>query len=303
MTGSFEDPTDIESHYEILDQVSFDTGQGDLYAGRDRKTGEKVAIKAQKERQFESTQCFAVMGLDLTDEGTHTSALSEVPGIPKLITQGVFRGRRCLVMEYVDGIPLYDVLSLFRPVRETATVASVIGQLCEVLDDVHQRGYVHRDVKPDNAMLEHSGRLRLLDLGLAMPAHQKTEYGCGTIGYAPPEQLGPNDNGVTPQADVFSLGCVLLEMTVMQLPYDGTRSGITAEDPVVLPRNRIDAVPKEFAEIALAMVELKPENRPASVREVYEELRAHIPPVGSPAPKKPLHPDPTEYYRSIPHRW
>ncbi|BAJ32520.1 putative serine/threonine protein kinase [Kitasatospora setae KM-6054] len=303
MTGRFEDPFDIESHYEVLDQISFDTGQGDLYTGRHRKTGEKVALKVQKERQFESTRHFIALGRDLTDEGECTSTLSEVPGIPRLIGQGVFRGGQCLVMEYVDGVPLYDVVSLFRPVRDTSTVASVIGQFCEVLDDVHRRGYVHRDVKPDNAMLEHSGRLRLLDLGLATPARRRTEYGCGSIGYAPPEQLRSSDDGVTPRADVFSLGCVLLEMTVMRLPYDGTRGGLTAENPVVLPRDRIDAIPKEFAEVALAMVELRPENRPASVREVYEALRSRVPPVDSPAPRKPLRPDPTEYYRTVPHRW
>ncbi|MGV9270261.1 serine/threonine-protein kinase [Kitasatospora sp. NPDC003701] len=303
MTESLKNCGDIESYYEVLEQISFDTGQGDLYAGRDRVTGERVAIKAQKERQFESTRYFAELGGELAREGTHASKLSGVPGIPKLIALGEFREGRCLVMEYVDGAPLSDVVSLFRPVRDSATVASVIGQLCEILDDVHQRDFVHRDVKPDNVMVERSGRLRLLDLGLATRARRRTRSGCGTIGYAAPEQLGRSKGGVRAQADIFSLGCVLLEMTVMQLPYGGTRSGIKAENPVVLPRDRIDAIPDAFAELALAMVELKPENRPATVREVYEGLRTNVPAVDSPSPGKPLRPDPTEYYRTVPHRW
>ncbi|MFF7591096.1 protein kinase [Kitasatospora purpeofusca] len=303
MTEHSEEIGDIESHYEVLEQISFDTGQGDLYAGRNRVTGEKVAIKAQKERQFESTQYFADLGTDLTEEGTHTFNLLKVPGIPKLMALGEFRGRRCLVMEYVDGLPLSDVVSSFRPIRDTVTVASVIGQLCEILDDVHRLRFVHRDVKLDNAMVERSGRLRLLDLGLATAADAPTDRGCGTMGYAAPEQLGASESGVTAQADIFSLGCVLLEMTVMQLPYGGTRSGITARNPVVLPRDRIDAIPGIFAELALAMVELKPENRPATVREVYAGFRCQVPPVDSPAPGKPMRPDPTEYFRTIPHRW
>ncbi|MFJ1756071.1 serine/threonine-protein kinase [Kitasatospora sp. NPDC088134] len=303
MTERSEEIGDIESHYDVLEQISFDTGQGDLYTGRSKLTGEQVAIKAQKERQFESTRHFASLGEELTTEGTHTSYLSEVPGIPKLIALGDFRGRRCLVMEYVDGPPLSDVVSLFRPVRDPHTVASVVGQLCEILDDVHRLGFVHRDVKLDNVMVEWSGRLRLLDLGMAIDAAVPTEMGCGTMGYTAPEQLGASDSGVTAQADIFALGCILLEMTVMQLPYGGTRSGITAKNPSVLPPDRLAVLPAVFAELALAMVELKPENRPTTVREVYQGLRDQIPVVGSPAPGKPLRPDPTEYYRSVPHRW
>ncbi|MFI2611821.1 serine/threonine-protein kinase [Kitasatospora sp. NPDC018619] len=303
MTDSLRDVGNVELCYEVLGQISFDTGQGDLYAARNRATGEKVAIKAQKERGFESTGCFEELGKELATEGTHTSRLSEVPGVPELIAVGKLGDRKCLVMEYVDGVPLSDVVSLFRPVRETATVASVIGQLCEILNDVHRLDLVHRDVKLDNVMVQHSGQLRLLDLGMATPTNEGTEWGCGTIGYAAPEQLRPSDVGVTAQADIFSLGCLLLEMTVMQLPYGGTRSGIEARNPVVLPPDRIDAIPEAFAGLALAMVELKPENRPATVREVYEGIRASLPATGVPAPRKPLRPDPTEYYRAFPHRW
>jgi serine/threonine-protein kinase len=182
-------------------------------------------------------------------------------------------------------------------------VASLIGQLCEILDDVHRKGFVHRDVKPENVMVEHSGRVRLIDLGLAIRSRQGTRYGCGTIEYAPPEQLDATTAGVTAQADIFSLGCLLLELTVMCLPYEGTRAGKTARRPIVMTADRLALVPDPFKALALAMVELAPENRPGSVREVFDSLRRYLPVVNGPRPVKPLEPDPTEYYRTHPPKW
>ena len=69
------------------------------------------------------------------------------------------------------------------------------------------------------------------------------------------------------------------------------------------PIHKSAPIPEAFAELALAMVELKPKNRPATVREVYKRLHDHVPALTSPAPRKPLRPDPTEYYRTVPHRW
>ncbi|WP_314172596.1 serine/threonine-protein kinase [Streptomyces winkii] len=294
----------IEAHYELIEHIG-GGAQGDLYLGRGLRTEEQVAIKMQREREFESERCFADLARELTREGVYSHLISEGrSGTLKLFGLGDYRGRRCIVLEYVEGVLLYDLMKKFRPLKDVATVASIVGQLCEILDEIHRKEFVHRDLKPENIMVEHSGRVRLLDLGLAIRAGQGTRFGCGTIGYAPPEQLDANPDGVTARADIFALGCLLLELTVMRLPYDGSRAGLLAEVPVVLPAHQLALVPGPFAPLALSMVELAAEKRPGSVRAVFDRIRPHLPSVGAPRPVKPLRPtDPTEHYRTCPPRW
>ncbi|MFB7471189.1 serine/threonine-protein kinase [Kitasatospora sp. NPDC056184] len=293
----------IEDHYELVEHIG-EGAQGDLYLGQSLKTEERVAIKLQRQRDFQSERSFAELAREITGEGVFSHLITgDSGGTLQLFGIGDYQDRRCIVLEYVDGVVLYDLMTTSRPIKDVATVASIIGQLCEILDDVHRRNFVHRDLKPENVMVEHSGRVRLIDLGLTVRAHRRTRAGCGTIGYAPLEQLNANPDGVTAQADIFALGCLLLEMTVMELPYAGSRAGLTAEYPVVLPEERLSLVPTPFATLALSMVELAAEKRPTSVREVFEHLRPNLPAADGPRPVKPLRPDPTEYYRTTPPRW
>ncbi|RZD58075.1 hypothetical protein C0Q58_24015 [Streptomyces albidoflavus] len=295
---------EIEAHYELIEQIG-GGAQGELYLGRSLISDELVAVKMQQEREFESEGLFADLAHGLTREGAYSHLVSErLGGTLKLFGMGIHHGRRCIILEYVDGVLLYDLMREHRPMKDVGTVASIIGQLCEILDEIHRKRFVHRDLKPENIMVEYSGRVRLLDLGLAVRAGHGTLSGGGTMGYAPIEQLDANPDGVTAQADIFALGCLLLELTVMRLPYGGTRAGLVTDTPVVLPASRLADVPPEFATLALSMVELSAEQRPPSVRAVFEDLRRHLPTVGAPRPDKPLRrADPTEYYRTCPPKW
>lgn len=288
----FENLNEIEDRYEIIEQVG-DGSQGDLFAGRDRRSSRKVAIKIQKERGFESDRYYRLLAEELDSEGDYTHRLAHIPGIPELLDKGRYEERHCIVLEFVEGTLLSNALASARPLR-VPTVASIIGQLCEILDGVHRGRFVHRDVKPENIMVEPTGRIRLLDLGLAVEANTETCFGSGTIGYAPPEQLDANPAGVTGQADIFALGCMMLEMTVIQLPYSGKRPTLGVP---VLPPDRLAAIPAELHALVLQMVEYEAEHRPANVRDVFACLRPYLPEIGSRPPAKPLRPDPTEYYR------
>ncbi|MER5766617.1 serine/threonine-protein kinase [Streptomyces sp. NPDC001985] len=286
----------VLNRYEVLEEVG-SGGQGDLYAGFDRETGEKVAIKFQKPRAFESESWYREIGKDFVQEATWGDRLSGVRGIPRILDHGHHGNRYCIVMEFAEGRLLDDVIADARPLKHLPSVASVIGQLCEILSGVHRRGLVHRDVKPENVILGPDGQVWLLDLGLAVGAGVRVEYAGGTIGYAPPEQLDASDRGLTARSDVFALGCLLLEMTIMRLPYAG-RERPEPGCPV-LPAEDIELIPGEFRSLALRMVDTVAENRP-TVSEVRDELRPFLPVPGSPPPAKPLTPDPTEYYRCPP---
>ncbi|MFH8346317.1 serine/threonine protein kinase [Streptomyces sp. NPDC018045] len=300
MMEKIEEIGDVEKLYEVLHQVG-DGGQADLHLGRERASNRKVALKIQKPWGHESMMYFTEIGKALAKEGSRTRILAGIPQVPDLIATGHYRNRRCLVLEFVEGKLLHDVLTSARPVRDPSTVASVIGQLCEILHAVHRKRLVHCDLKPENVMVEPTGRIRLIDMGFAIRMRTPTEWSRGTIGYMPPEQFDRSPFGLTRQADIFALGCMLLEMTVMRLPYAGSegRPALGCSVPV-LPPDRLAALPVEFAPLALRMVEREAAHRPAHVREVFAALRPYMPAPGSRRPLKPLRPDPTEYYRTHP---
>ncbi|MFC1430605.1 serine/threonine-protein kinase [Streptacidiphilus sp. N1-3] len=294
-----EDLGDVERRYEVMRQMG-EGGQGDLFLARDRRSGMRVALKAQKVRGFESEGYFADLAAELAAEGAHNRQVALVNAIPRVLAMGHYERRRCIVFEFIDGTLLYKLMASHRPIKDVATIASIIGQLCEITSAVHELNITHRDLKPDNVMVEADGRIRLIDLGFATTMNEATKWGCGTIGYAPPEQLGPQPAGVDQRADVFALGCMLLEMTVMHLPYGGHRDGLADEAFPVLPPAPLAEIPAPFERLALDMVQRDRERRPADMHAVLARLRPILPSPGSRRPTKPLTPDPTEYYRSRP---
>jgi serine/threonine-protein kinase len=296
-----EEIGNVERRYEVLDMFN-EGGQGNLFLGRDRRNGKRVALKLQKPRDLGPESLFLSAGEHLVEEGSRMMMLTGMQAIPEIIATGTHRGRRCLVMEFVEGRQLHDVLFAARPVRHPGTVASIIGQLCEILWEVHKQNLVHCDLKPENVIVQPDGRLRLIDMGLAITAGKPTSYARGTRGWASPEQFDACPaGGLTQQADIFGLGCILLEMTVMRLPYGGLEERAEPGGPV-LPADLLAKLPPEFASLALWMVRWEAKNRPADVREVFDQLRPHLPRLGSLRPPKRLRPDPTEYYRTYPPR-
>ncbi|MFJ2674879.1 serine/threonine protein kinase [Streptomyces sp. NPDC087525] len=291
---------DVEKHYEVLDMVGCG-GQGELFIGQHRKSGERVALKVQKPWGLGARKYFDEAGEELLEEGGRMLALTGIKAIPEILATGTHKGRRCLVMEFVKGRQLQDVLLAARPVRHPNTVASVIGQLCEILWEVHEKRLVHCDLKPENVIVEPDGRLHLIDMGWAVSSGAETADAHGTLGWASPEQSEASPHGLTPQADIFGLGCILLEMTVMRLPYGGLEERAVLGCPV-LPPDRLALLPPQFASLALQMVRWEAEERPADVQEVFDRLRPYLPPLGSRRPPRPLEPDPTEYYRTHPPR-
>ncbi|MER7928056.1 serine/threonine-protein kinase [Streptomyces sp. NPDC096057] len=287
----------VLERFDLLDRIG-GGGQGELYRGRDIETGCQVAVKLQRARLFEAADSYQDLGNTFEVEADMTQRLTGIRGVPKVIASGsVGFGdeRRCIVLQFIEGAVLYDAMLKRRPLR-VPTVASIIGQLCEILQQVHERQLVHRDIKPENTILDPSGRLWLIDMGLALTQGEKTDRGDGTPGYLPPDEYDGCPGGVSPLSDIFALGCMTLEMTVMRLPYAGMEERPAPECPV-LPPERLRGVPSKIRSLALSMVDRLPENRPQSVSEVLEHLRPLLPTPGSRPPAKPLCPDPTEYYR------
>jgi tRNA A-37 threonylcarbamoyl transferase component Bud32 len=188
-------------------------------------------------------------------------------------------GRAYLAMELVDGRTLGAVLAERGPLPLTGTL-TVVEQIARALDAVRAAGLVHRDVKPDNIMLEHgSGRVVLLDLGIAhaldLPAVTAADRVVGTPALMAPEQVTAGGQ-VTPRTDVYQLGASAYAMLAGRAPFEGTPAAVldavANRAPPDLGALRPD-LPRAVVEAVAQAMAKDPARRPASAGAFAARLR------------------------------
>jgi WD40 repeat protein len=149
------------------------------------------------------------------------------PGIAQVYDAGVAEsGQPYFVMELIAGVPLDQYA------REHALDAGgrleLLARVCDAVQHAHERGVIHRDLKPGNVLVEPSGQPRVLDFGVARAADQgltagggRTEAGqlLGTLSYMSPEQSSADSSAIDPRSDVYALGVILYELLAQRLPY------------------------------------------------------------------------------------
>ncbi len=192
---------------------------------------------------------------------------------------GRWEGGLFLTMEYVAGRSLRQELDARgkMPLRETA---SVLLQLADALVVAHAEGVVHRDIKPQNLVLDGSGTLKVLDFGIAVVeghSGQLTEAGLvvGTPAYMAPEQL--LGERVGPAADLYATGVVLYECVSGTLPYEAASplalAAMMVERGPAPLAERDASQPQEVAQLVAALLDRKPERRPTA-GDLAARLRA-----------------------------
>ena len=241
----------LGGHYRLVRLIGRG-GMSDVYEGLDVRTGVSVAVKVVRSGDPEFVQ-------RLSHEARALESFAH-PGLVRLFDTGLAGDQAYLVMEYVDGVTLAEVLRrgpLSAP--ETATLGAT---LADALAYVHERGVVHRDVKPSNILRTANGATMLGDFGIAQlrDAATLTISGTmlGTVSYMAPEQL--EDNQVGPSADLWSLGVVLLECLTGRRVYEGTPSEIVARRlvaPVPLPAD----LPVPWKLVLTGMLDHRPDQR------------------------------------------
>jgi hypothetical protein len=173
-----------------------------------------------------------------------------------------------------------------RPFDE-ARLRDVLGQLAEGLGYLHARGRLHRDVKPSNVMVEHGGRVVLLDFGLVVELGaegERTESGvAGTPCYMAPEQAGGDPIG--PAADWYAVGVMLYQALTGVLPFEGGAVEVLGKkltaDPLP-PEARVAGLPEDLSRLCMDLLQRDPARRPSG-----EEVRARLrsgPPRAEPQP-------------------
>ncbi len=223
------------------------------------------------------------------------------PNIPKFYDEGIHRGLQYFAMEFIEGITLSRYLAGNRPrVIETACLAVPIAG---ALIATHAKNIYHRDLKPDNIMLTCSGRVYMIDFGIALSLDDDptryTELNVGTLSYMAPERLqGTAD---VPSSDLYSLGCILYLMLTGREPFASRNSGMTTEEqhlhrnPESLRHWAIDT-PTEIDEFVLALLAKRYEDRPSS-EDVIEVFKPYLPKLGAPEPNPGFDIDLTIPYR------
>jgi serine/threonine protein kinase len=280
---------------ELLGQGS----SGEVYRVTRRETGERLVLKIQMARFFENTAQYEQYGGEILNEASVGKELIDVPGLVLARPGGDHFKRQCLVMPDVGGRDLMAFSGDEGAVSSDRT-AAIIAQLCDTLGELHARGWIHRDVKAENALIAPDGRIWLIDLGSAVPWN--VDAGSqGTPGYAAPEVL--RGAPATVASDVFSMGCLLFKLAIMNLPYDNT-TGLPLAPDVPFP-DRLDqslgALVPELREVGLRMIEWDPDDRPQSMAEVADELARLLPCPANP-PRPGREPDPVRRYWLARHR-
>jgi hypothetical protein len=261
----------VDGRFEIVRHAGLG-GMGAVYRARDRTTQEVIALKivfGLKQRERFLREASALAGL-------------RHPAIVRYVAHGAFEGALYLAMEWLDGEDL--ALYLTRGHLSVSATMTLARRIAEGLGIAHGQGIVHRDIKPANIFLP-GGVLadaKLLDFGVARftgSARAVTRAGTtvGTPGYMAPEQArGARD--LDGRADIFALGCVLVECLTGQEAFSGrdittVLAKILFDEPPRLQNLRVD-IPPELDDLVGRMLAKDPAERPASALALIAELDA-----------------------------
>jgi serine/threonine protein kinase len=279
------------SHYELLEKLG-SGGMGVVYKARDLTLDRFVALKILPAE-------FAANGdrrVRFIREAKAASALNH-PGIVTVHEINTETDPPFIALEYVEGRPLSEILRGER--LKIAETLNITLEICAALRATHAAGIVHRDLKPSNIMITSSGRVKLLDFGLAKLTFARaaaaddttrtlepsTAEGriLGTAPYMSPEQA--QAAAVDRRSDIFSLGAVLYEMITGRRAFGGTNTistiaAIVHQDPRPV-RELVVECPAELERIVTRCLKKNPERRfqgvedlAVALTEVNEELRA-----------------------------
>jgi serine/threonine protein kinase/Tfp pilus assembly protein PilF len=213
--------TDCIEGYEILDEIHRG-GQGVVYKAVQLATKRTVALKVLLHGQFASArqQHRFEREIDLVASLQH-------PNIVTIYDSGLAHGRHYFAMEYVHGRALDAYVANAKP--SVDATLRLFQKICSAVNAAHQRGVIHRDLKPGNILVDASGEPHMLDFGLAKAAGADLRDGVpvtmpgefmGTLAYASPEQISGDAKLVDIRTDVYSLGVILFEMLTGTHPYD-----------------------------------------------------------------------------------
>ncbi|HEV8463223.1 MAG TPA: protein kinase [Gaiellaceae bacterium] len=263
----------LSDRYELEELVGTG-GMSSVFRAHDRLLDRKVALKVLHQQYTEDAEYVE----RFRHEARSVASLSH-PNVVTVIDRGEHEGRQFIVFEYVDGENLKKLIERGPlPVDQALQLAL---QIARGLSFAHQQGLVHRDVKPQNVLLNGNGQAKVTDFGIARSLdvkHGMTQTGTvlGTSDYIAPEQA--QGQRVDAQTDVYSLGVVLYEMLTSDVPFEGENFVAVAMQHISQPAPHVRAVrpdvpPRVDAAVQRAMAK-EPQDRFPSMAAFCQELEA-----------------------------
>src|SRR5260370_4701807 len=252
---------------------------GIVYKAEDTKLGRLLALKFLPE-----TLAADVSALERFQREARAASALNHPNICTIYDIEEYQGHRFIAMEYLDGRSLKD--HILGRTLDRDEISRLGIQIAEALSAAHSKGVVHRDVKPGNIVVPASGPVKVLDFGLAKligsqggsaPTKSLTETHSvtGTLPYMSPEQLRGRE--VDARTDIYAAGVVLYEMSTGRLPFNAEISPHLIDDvlnsPPPLPRQVNPKISATLEEIILKCLEIDPEDRYQTAKEIAVALR------------------------------
>jgi serine/threonine protein kinase/tetratricopeptide (TPR) repeat protein len=269
--------TVLAGRYEIL-QLLGRGGMGAVYKARDTELDRFVALKLirpELARNPEMLRRFK-QELILARQVTHKNVI-------RIFDLGQSEGIRFITMDFVEGQDLRALL-LERGKFPAEQAARLMLQICRALEAAHGEGVIHRDLKPQNIMVTSEGRVYVMDFGIArsayLPGMTQTGALVGTPEYMSPEQA--RGEKLTERSDLFSLGVIFYELLIGKSPFPGDAPLATlwkrlqekAKPPIEIEAT----IPKPLNDIVMSALEIEPEKRLASAREMAHQLEIWLGP-------------------------
>ena len=235
------------AQYDILGELGRG-GMGVVYDALDPRLDRHVAIKViELPNDPNMTQETRLELVERFKREAKASAKLNHPNIVSIFDFGDYEGRYYMVMEFLQGRNLSELLQIHSPLSVPVALKAMI-QTCEALDFAHHQGIIHRDIKPANIVILDNGTTKLADFGIARLEASNSELTkagsiLGSLLYISPEQL-MNPKDVDKRADIYSLGVTAYEILTGRLPYNGSNIGeivmkiMQSEPPLLSELNR-----------------------------------------------------------------
>jgi serine/threonine protein kinase len=248
-------------------------GMAEIFLAHDRMLGRDLALKVLKEHYAKDERFVG----RFWREAQSAAALNH-PNVVQIYDQGRTEDERYYIaMEHVSGGSL-EALIMRRGPLGPSEAARLASQVAQALHAAHRRGIVHRDIKPQNVLLDEAGNAKVADFGIALAASRTSTSGTnllfGTPSYMSPEQA--MGEWVGPESDLYSLGVVLYEMLTGTVPFTAEGPLATAMkhviEPPLRPTKRNASVPKAMEALVMRLLTKDPEDRYPNAAQLIEDL-------------------------------
>ncbi len=260
----------IADRYEVIDKVG-SGGMSDVYRAKDHILGREVAIKILKQEFSEDATFVAKFRTE-----AQSAAGLEHPNIVNIYDVGSENGMYYIVMEYVEGITLKTYIEKKGQLnfKEAISIAIQVGRGIEA---AHQKGIIHRDIKPQNIIISTEGKVKVTDFGIARAASSNTIHAdvMGSVHYSSPEQA--RNGFVDGKSDIYSLGIVMYEMVTGRVPFDGDNTVAIAiqhlQEEMVAPSAYAPDLPISLEKIILKATMKRADRRYATISDMLLDLK------------------------------